>query len=176
MCSQKGRWSAWTFGKAQGSWGSIISKSAQACLLFHSPPWTWLWGQSCTASQWAPFEAEEGHLAHQRRRGPQKFEKWLCASWSLQICDQIPPVASKWHQHTSHDWMACLHPQVPCMLGNGKVLFERAGFSITPVLWRMLSRCHRQHWRAAPGLVTSCSVHSAHAWCLMSMSFMMTWT
>jgi len=90
-----------------------------------------------------------GHLAHQRRKGPQKFEMLLCASWSLQICDQIPPVASKWPQHTSHHWMVCLHPRVPCMLGNGKGLLERAGLSITWVLCRMLWHCHRQHWHLA---------------------------
>uniref|UniRef100_A0A3P9DG16 Solute carrier family 22 member 6 n=1 Tax=Maylandia zebra TaxID=106582 RepID=A0A3P9DG16_9CICH len=38
-----------------------------------------------------------------------------------------------------------LHPRVPCMLGDGKGLSERAELSRAPVLWRMLSRCHRQH-------------------------------
>lgn len=141
--------------EAQGSWGSFLPKIAQACLLFHSPPWTWLWIQSGTAGQSTPFETQEGHLARQRRRGPQKFEMWLCVSWSLQICGQIPPVASKWHQHTSQH---CLHPWVPCLLGNGKGLSEWVGLSITQVLWRMLSHCHRQHWQVVPGLVTSCSV------------------
>ncbi len=89
MCSQKGTWSAWTSWTAQGRWVAILSKIVQACLRFHSPPWTWLWVQNCTAGQWAPFEVQEEHLAHRRRRGQQKFEKWLCVSWSLQTCEQL---------------------------------------------------------------------------------------
>uniref|UniRef100_A0AAX7VGH9 Uncharacterized protein n=1 Tax=Astatotilapia calliptera TaxID=8154 RepID=A0AAX7VGH9_ASTCA len=49
-----------------------------------SPGWMPSFGNirytSCLMSLPAPFEAQKGHLAHQRRRGPQKCERWLCVS------------------------------------------------------------------------------------------------
>lgn len=71
-----------------GGGGQFFQKLPGACRLFLSPPWTWLWVQSYTAGQWAPFEAQEGQLAHQ------KFEMCLCSSWSLQFCVKIPSLAS----------------------------------------------------------------------------------
>lgn len=83
-------------------------------------------------------------------------EKGSANIWNVALC--VLKSANLWSNSSCSFKMASIyfpplngvHPRVPCMLGNAKGLFERAGLSITWVSCRMLWHCHRQRWKSCP--------------------------